>query len=215
MTRSRKSKKQNKSMKVVDGPQDELKTNEGQESRSTKVTSNTNSQLELDDFNVHPKDQKEAIDLSSNESNNKRDQRDLINTLSLLQLDEKQQLFINIMDLLDEYQLQMNQLQKTMAKGFIELSQAKYSYGEHRISQYQYDSRMESLVKLTPNETSSQLVRSKSDPTLKNPILWFGVLVPQSLKLSQTNFVNSLDLVLNLSNIQLELSQLTDRFNKL
>ncbi|KAJ3000886.1 hypothetical protein HDV02_002349 [Globomyces sp. JEL0801] len=121
MTRSRKSKKQNKSMKVVDGPQDELKTNEGQESCSTKVTSNTNNQPELDDFNVHPKDQKETIDLSSNESNNKRDQIDLINTLSLLQLDEKQQLFINIMDLLDEYQLQMNQLQKTMAKVSIEI----------------------------------------------------------------------------------------------
>ena len=48
-----------------------------------------------------------------------------------------------------------------------------------------------------------------------DPIRWFGILVPQSLKLSQQRFKSSLDLVVEIANLQLEVGSMQSRFKSM
>jgi len=48
-----------------------------------------------------------------------------------------------------------------------------------------------------------------------DPIRWFGILVPRSLKLSQKKFKSCLDLVVEIANLQLEVDRLQTSFKEL
>jgi len=48
-----------------------------------------------------------------------------------------------------------------------------------------------------------------------DPIRWFGILTPQSLKISQQKFRTSLEIVVDIANLQLELGILQKRFKEL
>jgi len=48
-----------------------------------------------------------------------------------------------------------------------------------------------------------------------DPIRWFGILVPRSLKLSQKKFKSCLDLVVEIANLQLEVDRLQTTFKEL
>ena len=69
----------------------------------------------------------------------------------------------------------------------------------------------------SPNRSSASTGGSSSPTAASNndPIRWFGILVPQSLRMSQRRFKSSLDLVVEIANLQLEIGRLQTRFKKL
>jgi len=58
--------------------------------------------------------------------------------------------------------------------------------------------------------TAAAAAAAKNDP-----IRWFGILVPRSLKLSQKKFKSCLDLVVEIANLQLEVDRLQTSFKEL
>ena len=69
---------------------------------------------------------------------------------------------------------------------------------------------MKSLVK-NPGRSPS----TSSSNTSNDPIRWFGILVPQSLKISQQRFKSSIDLIVEIANLQLELNNLQMQFKSM
>lgn len=69
----------------------------------------------------------------------------------------------------------------------------------------------------SPSRSSASTGGSSSPTAASNndPIRWFGILVPQSLRMSQRRFKSSLDLVVEIANLQLEIGRLQTRFKKL
>lgn len=54
----------------------------------------------------------------------------------------------------------------------------------------------------------------KRSAVSKDPIQMFGIIVPSSLRTSQTHFINSLDAIVNVINYERKLKQLEDDLNK-
>jgi hypothetical protein len=108
------------------------------------------------------------------------------NSIQSIEDDSKQQQIdqklFEILTLMDEVKLFQNQAHKLLKAGFFDLAQAKYQMGPQNITQNQYDARMIAETKLVDNE----LVVGN------NAIKWFGVLVPNCLRRSQNEFINSL-----------------------
>ena len=90
------------------------------------------------------------------------------------------------------------------------LAQSKYVLGPSQVGRYQYKTSMEALVTVSfekcaeEKEDHSELklvVSDDRDPSL-NPLHWFGVLVPSSLRKAQTQFTDSLEIILEISKLQ-------------
>ncbi|KAH6599731.1 hypothetical protein BASA61_002499 [Batrachochytrium salamandrivorans] len=70
----------------------------------------------------------------------------------------------------------------------------------------------EDLARSAHHRSDTDPVDSATASTRRNPLHWFGVLVPSQLRQSQTNFKNGLEHTLYLVNLKLELMQLLKEY---
>ncbi|CAI2166039.1 1502_t:CDS:2 [Funneliformis geosporum] len=177
---------------------------------------------------------------------------------------------LEYMDLISIYQENWQKISKDLEGGYLQLAHAKYTMGPGRLSQNQYDGRMQAVTRslisgveeeilknhnyqftlinwylvnddIIPDESesnqnnnnSSTLRRrnineseTESDITTKtenspkkqnisDPIHWFGLLVPSTLKESQKYFKQSLVNMVALLNIRNEILMKEVQFKKL
>ncbi|KAJ3261796.1 hypothetical protein HK103_004747 [Boothiomyces macroporosus] len=85
-----------------------------------------------------------------------------------------------------------------MKKGFVELAQAKYVLGPSVMTRANYDKRMTARYLLAQGESTTLI---KNPEESKDPLNWYGVLVPGCLRKSQNNFYSSLEAAVEVHNI--------------
>ncbi|PBC33108.1 Coiled-coil domain-containing protein [Apis cerana cerana] len=121
------------------------------------------------------------------------------------------------------------QMEKILRDGYIELAKAKYIRGKESISVLQIpvdDDRVVTLFeletklteetgKIIPNFDISLKKLDKIGNEIQDPIKWFGVLVPQSLRIAQKRFQESLYLIVRAANIQAEITSVVDKLQSL
>eukprot|EP00960_Hanusia_phi_P032377 749821-Hanusia_phi.AAC.1 len=117
----------------------------------------------------------------------------------------------------DEYQTSMAEVVAACKAGMFELARARKSMGFKgcAVSQLQYPSRMKATRKIEFQEGDEEIsetnaygegfvmfsravetVPEKSEeeePVCTDPIKWFGILVPSSLRASQKNFIRAVE----------------------
>lgn len=142
-------------------------------------------------------------------------------------------LTIKNLELIEEKVSTSVQLEKLLREGHIDLAKARYIRGKETIGMLQIPSEENDIQALFDLETSYVQSDKKEDATeipcfdisLKksngeveepqDPIKWFGLLVPQSLKSAQKHFQDALYLTAKLANIQAELTRVTSETDSL
>jgi vacuolar-type H+-ATPase subunit D/Vma8 len=134
---------------------------------------------------------------------------------------------------LDRYQKAREALSKNLASGYLSLAQANFANNKgRRYGQDYYDERMQAqrgiqvsssgeqeqalefeCVKATALESSENTKESSDEEQAKSPprdpLRWFGVLVPSPLRSAQTSFVSAVETSIpDLLNVQQELRTL-------
>ncbi|KAL1459068.1 hypothetical protein WDU94_011077 [Cyamophila willieti] len=74
--------------------------------------------------------------------------------------------------------------------------------------------KTENVVRSTctkSNSSNFELIKDEKEAKENNPLKWFGVLVPQSLKSAQTDFEKCIELSIHIANLQLKLQTLNDK----
>ena len=120
------------------------------------------------------------------------------------------------------------QMEKILRDGYIELAKAKYIRGKESISVLQIPVEDEIVTlfeletklteetgKIVPNFDISLKKSDNSGDEIQDPIKWFGVLVPQSLRIAQKRFQESLYLIVRAANIQAEITSVVDKLQSL
>ncbi|XP_076175349.1 vacuolar ATPase assembly protein VMA22 [Ptiloglossa arizonensis] len=121
------------------------------------------------------------------------------------------------------------QLENILRDGHIELAKAKYIRGKESISVLQIpddDEKVATLFeletkiteetgKIIPNFDLSLKKLEKDGDKIQDPIKWFGVLVPQSLRIAQKRFQESLYLAIRAANIQAEITSVLEKLKSL
>ncbi|XP_076287870.1 vacuolar ATPase assembly protein VMA22 isoform X2 [Lasioglossum baleicum] len=111
------------------------------------------------------------------------------------------------------------QMENTLRNGHIELAKAKYIRGKESISILQIPDDQEKVVTLFELETKLTDATGKIIPSfdlslkkldedgdeIPDPIKWFGILVPQSLRIAQKRFQETLFLAVRSANIEAEI----------
>lgn len=138
---------------------------------------------------------------------------------SKAQLDRLDSLWEQYLGWLHEYQNVRKQLSETFASGFLSLAQANFSNSSRmRIGQDYYDERMQALrtvsIESADDSWVIEVVSRKNDPEPDgnespdgqdvdsaekkekvqkqgDPLRWFGILVPQALRDSQSSFTQA------------------------
>lgn len=153
---------------------------------------------------------------------NPRDAEDLMQ-----RLDDLHEQYLNA---LDQYQKARDQLSKHLSSGYMSLAQANFVNTKgRRYGQDYYDERMQAQravhisspsidsalrinfdiakIEVTGEDTKYETEEAKSIP--KDPLRWFGVLVPQPLRAAQSSFISAVDdSIPNVMNIRQQLRQL-------
>ncbi|KAF6209570.1 hypothetical protein GE061_015318 [Apolygus lucorum] len=55
----------------------------------------------------------------------------------------------------------------------------------------------------------------KKRDAMQDPLKWFGVLVPQNMRLAQTSFNKAIEISIDLANVQLEMNSVREKFTTL
>ncbi|XP_034936359.1 coiled-coil domain-containing protein 115 [Chelonus insularis] len=131
-------------------------------------------------------------------------------------------LMLHILKLTEEKISVTLQLENQMKEGFIELAKARYIRGKESVGliQVPQDTPISSLLdlELSFNKNPSiphfdiRMKNKEENVEHQDPIRWFGVLVPQSLKTSQKRFQESIYLSVRMANIVAELTKLNEDF---
>ncbi|XP_017881702.1 coiled-coil domain-containing protein 115-like [Ceratina calcarata] len=133
------------------------------------------------------------------------------------------------LELLEEKIIVNVQMEKILRDGYIELAKAKYIRGKENISVLQIPADDEKVVtlfeletklteetgKIVPNFDISLKNMEESGNEIQDPIKWFGVLVPQSLRTAQKRFQESLYVAVRAANIQAEITSVVDKLQSL
>ncbi|XP_078035055.1 vacuolar ATPase assembly protein VMA22 [Augochlora pura] len=121
------------------------------------------------------------------------------------------------------------QMENMLRDGHIELAKAKYIRGKECISVLQVPDDEEKVVTLFELETKMTEETGKIIPNfdislkkvdedggeIPDPIKWFGVLVPQSLRIAQKRFQESIYLAVRSANVQAEIASVLDKLKSL
>ncbi|XP_031776884.1 coiled-coil domain-containing protein 115 [Nasonia vitripennis] len=78
-----------------------------------------------------------------------------------------------------------------------------------------YSKGEQEKIKDIPNLDISLKKSNKEEETPQDPIKWFGVLVPQSLKTAQKHFQDALYLAVKIANVQAQLTKVTSQSESL
>lgn len=146
--------------------------------------------------------------------------------------EEIDELLLRKLELMEEKVRENVQMETLLRDGHIELAKAKYIRGKESISILQVpnnEDTVTSLFDLATNATNDNdndndpvacfdisLKKSSSETDgPRDPVKWFGVLVPQNLKNSQKRFQESIYLAAKLANVQAELISVLDKLKAL
>eukprot|EP00210_Caulerpa_lentillifera_P002981 g2846.t1 len=121
--------------------------------------------------------------------------------------------FCEVMRRTEQYLILMDRISEQMKKGYFELAQAKYSMGTTSLSSCNYNSEMVATQRLMyvtgidDEDSAWQLASSPlvddqktKDLASTDPLHWFGVLVPPSLRHSQKSFKSVIPLIVEIAN---------------
>ncbi|KAK0182882.1 hypothetical protein PV327_000969 [Microctonus hyperodae] len=128
-------------------------------------------------------------------------------------------LMLRIFELMEEKVRTTIEMECLLRDGHLELAKARYIRGKESVGIFRIpqEGQIHSLFDLETtfdeNKFQSGIVphfdislKSKEhDNEIQNPIKWFGVLVPQNLKIAQRKFQESIYLVTKIANISAEL----------
>ncbi|XP_074103515.1 coiled-coil domain-containing protein 115 [Cotesia typhae] len=132
------------------------------------------------------------------------------------------------LQLMDERIALTIQLENQMRDGHIELAKARYIRGKESVGllQIPQEDTINSLfnleTKYTNDDTNKSIstvnfdisMKSKDNIENQDPIRWFGVLVPQSLKQAQKKFQESIYISAKIANIDAELETIRKDFDE-
>lgn len=144
--------------------------------------------------------------------------------------EEIDELMLRKLELIEEKIHGNIQMETLLKDGHIELAKAKYIRGKENISMLQVPNNEDTVTSLFDLETKT--INEDNDMTEpcfdisfkklsdntdgpKDPIKWFGVLVPQNLKNSQKRFQESIYLAAKIANTQTELISVLSKLKTL
>lgn len=130
-------------------------------------------------------------------------------------------LILRSLDLTEEKIVNTIQLENLVKDGHIEVAKSKYIQGRETIGMIRVpqDKTINTLFELETTMTEEQVpkfdihMKKQEDIESCNPLKWFGVLVPQSLKTAQRKFQESIYLAAKIANITSELDNIILDFN--
>jgi vacuolar-type H+-ATPase subunit D/Vma8 len=105
-----------------------------------------------------------------------------------------------LLDLVDELLGFRNRLNNLLKSAFFNLSTTKYQIGAENVTELQYDRRMKSAWKLEYSKDGKGVVAMRKNMTA-DPIEWFGLLAPQSLRKAQGDFKTVVGILVEIDNI--------------
>ena len=133
-------------------------------------------------------------------------------------------LTIQNLELIEEKVQTSVELENLLRQGHIDLAKARYIRGREKVGMLQVPSEDHDIRSLFNLETTYEksesddakkipnfdisLRKSDKEEELQDPIKWFGVLVPHSLKSAQKHFQDALYLTIKLANIQAQLTKI-------
>lgn len=142
--------------------------------------------------------------------------------------EEIDELLLRKLELMQEKVQENVQMETLLKDGHIELAKAKYIRGKENISILQVPNDEDTVTSLFDLETN---VNDNDEPAVyfdislkksssetdepKDPVKWFGVLVPQNLKKSQKRFQESIYLAVKIANVQAELTSVLSKLKAL
>ncbi|XP_046452294.1 coiled-coil domain-containing protein 115-like [Daphnia pulex] len=121
------------------------------------------------------------------------------------------ELTLKQVDLVDEQLVLMSKLSSLLTGGFIDMAKSRYISGERTVSTTQIpgeDSIIEAVTTVDRDNMNKLTVSRNKE--VNDPIKWFGVLVPTSLKQSQHAFQKVVDVAVEIVNIRREWLQSFD-----
>lgn len=135
------------------------------------------------------------------------------------------ELLLHKLELMEERVSASIQMETLLKDGHIELAKAKYIRGKENISILQVPNNDDTVslfdleTKINEDDNTASLdisfKKSSNEAELKDPIKWFGVLVPQSLRNSQKRFQESIYLAAKIANVQAELISVLSKLKTL
>ncbi|KYN21215.1 hypothetical protein ALC57_06408, partial [Trachymyrmex cornetzi] len=143
--------------------------------------------------------------------------------------EEIDELMLRKLELIEEKVHGNIQMETLLKDGHIELAKAKYIRGKENISMLQVPNNKDTVTSLFDLETKTINEDNDTEPCFdisfkklsddadgpKDPIKWFGVLVPQNLKNSQKRFQESIYLAAKIANTQAELISVLSKLKTL
>lgn len=135
-------------------------------------------------------------------------------------------LLIQTIDLIEQDVTIKINIEKLTNDGYLMLAKTRYIQGQSTVSIANLpadDSNELSALKTVTrsndeiNTLQFQLLEHEvsSETNRVNPLNWFGIIVPQSLKKAQENFQKAIELVIESANIEMKLKQNYKLFTKL
>ncbi|KAH0953652.1 hypothetical protein HN011_003675 [Eciton burchellii] len=144
--------------------------------------------------------------------------------------EEIDKLLLQNLSLMEEKIRTNLEMEQTLKSAHIELAKTKYIRGKENISILQVPNNEDTVTSLFDLETlevsndcdgyteyfdiKPKKLNDKTDEP-KDPIKWFGVLVPRNLKTSQQYFQRSIHLVVTIANIQANLASVMRKLEEL
>lgn len=129
--------------------------------------------------------------------------------------DEKNKLTLELLDLIDEMAGLRRSLDNLISAGSMDLSSAKYQLGPENVSHIQYDNRMKSSWEVEElSNLRLDLLPAKNEGNLVDPLNWFGIFVPDSLRSSQKSFKAALVAIIEIQNLNLRMEHLRQEILK-
>ena len=128
------------------------------------------------------------------------------NNIKLEELCENlDELTLKQVDYLDETLSLMSKLENHLTSGFIDLAKSRYISGERSISTMQIPGEESDVEPTTTvvRDPDNKLVISRNKEA-SDPLKWFGVLVPGSLRQSQSAFQHVLETAVEILNARSE-----------
>ncbi|KAK9498993.1 hypothetical protein O3M35_003518 [Rhynocoris fuscipes] len=74
--------------------------------------------------------------------------------------------------------------------------------------------RLKDNKPIDKDDNNSENNTTTKSSTIKDPLKWFGVLIPQDMRQAQSNFNKAIEYVVECANIQLEMLSIEEKYKK-
>eukprot|EP00069_Balaena_mysticetus_P000878 bmy_14946T0 len=128
---------------------------------------------------------------------------------------ELDSLLLQLLGDLEELEAKRAALNARVEEGWLSLSKARYAMGAKSVGPLQYASRMEPqrgpgrtpevLDVLRRRKGLTRTPEPDPSPAPQDPLNWFGILVPHSLRQAQASFREGLQLAADMASLQIRI----------